>query len=117
MNKWEAKYKVLAAGITDKSYIDNAGKLVETSINLSVTSNLSFAEVFYGMLQAVGLLEKNNCPVEKTEAEMAEEAFLALEKIGCSLPPKDTIGWICPVCGKGNAPFAYSCENCEGSNV
>ncbi len=53
----------------------------------------------------------------KTEAEMAGEALLALGKIGCSLPPKDTIGWRCPVCGKGNAPFAYRCENCESSNV
>lgn len=116
MNKWEAKYKALAAGITDKSYIDNAEKLVETAINLSATSRLSFSEVFCGMLHAVGLSEKDNCLV-KTEVEMAEEALLALGKIGCSLPPKDTIGWRCPVCGKGNAPFAYRCENCESSNV
>lgn len=28
------------------------------------------------------------------------------------LTPKINEGWRCPVCGKGNAPFAFRCQHC-----
>ncbi len=56
MNKWKAKYQALAAGITDKSLIDNAEKLVKISVDLSVMSANSFDNVFCAILKVVGLL-------------------------------------------------------------
>lgn len=55
MDKWEAQYKALAMGITDKSMIDNAVLLVEQAQRMSTHGILTFDEAFYAILQAVGL--------------------------------------------------------------
>jgi hypothetical protein len=34
INEWEAKYEALAAGIEDKTFIENAEKLVEAAIKI-----------------------------------------------------------------------------------
>ena len=55
---WRAKYEALAAGISDEKYIINAEKLVKTALDFSVTSAEPFETVFYAMLQAAGLLQR-----------------------------------------------------------
>ena len=55
MNEWEAKYKALAAGITDAAMIANAERVVESAIRISTHTPQTFDEVLYALLQAIGV--------------------------------------------------------------
>ena len=55
MNIWKAKYEALAAGIMDKTLIDNAEKLVNISMELSVSSIYPFDDIFRNMLIATNM--------------------------------------------------------------
>ena len=66
MNIWEAKYKALSAGISDKTLIDNAEKLVEASCRISAASMMAFDKVVYHMLSAVHSFRE---PVEAKDFE------------------------------------------------
>lgn len=71
MIEWEAKYKALAAGITDKSLIDNAEELVTTVVRVSAASACPFNVVFCGMLEAVGFL-KQQLPIKDLSTAFTE---------------------------------------------
>jgi len=53
MNEWEAKYKALAAGITDPAMIANAERVVESAIRISTYTPQTFDEVFYALMQVI----------------------------------------------------------------
>jgi hypothetical protein len=58
MNEWEARYKALAAGITDEQLIANAEKIVSQALLLSQGSTLPFERVFNAMLHTVHVLRE-----------------------------------------------------------
>ncbi len=66
MDKWEAKYLALSAGIEDPKLIENAESVVELAIKLTVQSGQTFGQAFYGMMEALQFqitikrLEKEN---------------------------------------------------------
>ena len=72
---WHAMYKALAAGISDEKYIINAEKLVKIALDFSVTSAEPFETIFYAMLQAAGLLQREE--QEKTPWQMGSVFGLA----------------------------------------
>lgn len=55
MTEWEAKYKALLAGIRDEDYVRNAEALVETALNLSVASPVTFEQTVRAMLSVASL--------------------------------------------------------------
>lgn len=61
---------------------------------------------------------ESNCPlgVENQKAKEAEEVlkkkfeeYEGVEKRLKKWQPIPSYGWICPVCGRGNAPFTSTC--------
>jgi hypothetical protein len=100
MNEWEARYKALAAGITDEQLIANAEKLVSQSLLLSQGSILPFERVFNAMLHTVQVLRekpKNTATVppvnhQHTPIDVYSERFIDPIMVRCSECGETLIG-------------------------
>ena len=47
MNEWEARYKALAAGITDPAMVANAERIVESATRIASYSGQTFEEIMF----------------------------------------------------------------------
>lgn len=55
-----------------------------------------------------------HCSKCKKEIHQMEDALLKMEgKVVYKQPPTNAFGWVCPVCGRGNAPHSSSCPCVE----
>jgi len=53
MTEWEAKYRALAAGISNPEYIENAEQVVLQAYRLAATTVIPFEHAFYALMEVI----------------------------------------------------------------
>lgn len=79
---WEAKYNALAAGVTDRTMVENAERIVQTAMSMASKPGcqVSVGDIVHFLLSAVAAQRPGSCP------ECARRAFDGLAREGNQHP-------------------------------